>query len=208
MKLVSILKNSLKASPRTPKAPRKNRGVSLLEVMVSSTVSLLAITGAVALMIQGSTVWYKGEGKMLAETQSQRAVRMISGELREAMSVTVDGNGLGVSYRLPVIDSNTGNYTTPAIWDNVTRRIEYLEGNLRVVTGGSARVISHNVILTDPQSTGGASSYVIFAPGTGLIIRKLSVMVATQTSTTRGSYTKSRSRETIYLRNIPELSRG
>ncbi len=194
-------------SYRSKRVGTKN-GFTIIETLVSTTVSFLALTGAVSLLVAGTSTWYKGEGKMLAETQSQRSVRMISGELREAMSVTVDGNGLGVSYRLPVINGSTGNYTTPAIWDNVVRRIEYVSGTIRVVTDGESRILSRNVILTDPQSSGGAAAYVIFAPGSGFIIRKLSVMVATQTATTKGSYTKSRSRETVYLRNIPELSRG
>lgn len=186
---------------------KKTAGVTLVELLVGSTISMLVLYGAVMLMVAGSASWYRGEGKILAETQSQRAVRIISIELREAMSITVDANGLGLNYRLPQKDG-LGNYIVPAIWDNVTRRIELSGTNIRIVENGSPRIICRNVILTDPKSTSGTAPYVIFAPGAGTITRQLTVMVVTQTGTLKGGTTTSRSRETLFLRNIPELLRG
>lgn len=186
---------------------RKTAGATLVELLVGSSISMLVLYGAVMLMVAGSASWYKGEGKILAETQSQRAVRLISSELREAMSITVDANGLGLNYRLPQKDGN-GNYIVPAQWDNVTRRIELSGTNIRILENGNPRVICRNVILTDPKSTSGEAPYVIFAPGAGTITRQLTVMVVTQTGTYRGGTTTSRSRETLFLRNIPELLRG
>lgn len=151
--------------------------------------------------------WYRGEGQIRAETQSQRAVRLITAELREAMSVSVDANGQGVNYRLPAVDAN-GNYVVPATWDNVNRRIA-LEGNvIRLYTGGSERIIARNVITTDPRSVGGIGTYQVFTRGAGTIVRQLNVMVVTRTNEFRTQNATSRSRETIFLRNIPELSRG
>lgn len=186
---------------------RKTRGLTIIETLVSATISILVLYSSVLLMFAGTTSWYKGEGKMLAETQSQRGVRIISQKLREAMAVTVDANGMGVNFRYPQKDGD-GNYITPAVWDNVTRRLEYSDGRILLTEGGSSRVLCGNVILTDPKSTSGTAPYVPFAKGAGAITRQLTVMLATQTNTSRGAYTKSRSRETIYLRNIPELSRG
>lgn len=186
---------------------RKTAGVTLVELLVGSSISMLVLYGAVMLMVAGSASWYKGEGKIQAETQSQRAVRVISAELREAMSITVDANGLGLNYRLPQKDGN-GNYVVPALWDNVTRRIELSGSNIRIVENGSPRTICRNVILTDPKSTTGEAPYVIFAAGAGAITRQLTVMVVTRTGTYKGGTTTSRSRETLFLRNIPELLRG
>ena len=128
----------------------------------------------------------------------------MSAELRQAMSVTVDGNGLGLSYRMPVIDSG-GNYTVPPVWDNVNRRIELNGTNLNIVTGGSTRRIASGVILTDPLSPGGTGSYKVFTPGAGVITRQVTVQLVVRKTTLKQQTKSSRNRETIYLRNIPEL---
>lgn len=178
-----------------------------METLVSATISILVLYSTILILFAGTSTWFKGEGKMVAESASQRGVRIVSMKLREAMSVTVDANGMGLDFRYPAKNGD-GSYVTPAVWDNVARRMHYASGNIYLTEGGNTRILCRNVILTDPRSTSGTAPYVPFAKGAGAITRQLTVMVATQTSTVGGNYTKSRSRETIYLRNIPELSRG
>jgi hypothetical protein len=184
----------------------RRKGATLVEVLTASTISVLVLAGAYAALLSGSWTWLRGSGALDANASAQRAVRKVASELRQAMSVTVDGNGLGLSYRMPVIDGN-GNYTVPPIWDNVTRRIELNGTNLNIVTGGTTKRIASGVILTDPLSSGGTGSYVIFSPGIGTITRQVTVQLVVRKDTLRTKTTTSRNRETVFLRNIPELIR-
>lgn len=184
----------------------KRRGVTLVEVVTGAAMTTLVLFGTTATMIAGMNSWARGQGKIDADSQSQKAMRIISMELRQAMSVTVDANGLGLTYRLPTQDVN-GDYIIPVTWDNVVRRIEHYGGTIRIVTAGSPRTICRNVILTDPNSSGGAASYKIFTPGSGAITRQLIVMIATKTNGAKTENVTGRIRESIYLRNIPSLTK-
>lgn len=185
---------------------RLTRGASLVEVTTASALGVVTIMTAVGLLIMGMASWVRGESRILAESQSQRAVRIIAQELREAMMVAVDSDGAGLTYRLPSRDSS-GTFTVPTTWDGITRRIE-LRGENLVVTGPQGdRVIARNVSRTD-FSRSPAVTYQIFTPGAGAVTRQLVVTVVCQTNSYRTENSVSRTRETIFLRNIPELSRG
>lgn len=184
----------------------KRRGASLVEVVTASTLSVLVLTGAYAALLSGSTTWIKGSGSMDAEATAQRAIRRMATELRQAMSVVVDANGQGVTYRMPVIDAN-GNYTVPPVWDNVTRRIELNGTNLNIVTNGVTRRIASGVRTTDPLSSGGTTPYRIFIPGAGVVTRQVTIQLVVQKTTVKTYTDWSRNRETVFLRNIPELIR-
>lgn len=180
------------------------RGTTLVETTIATGLSTLAILGATLLFTSGSMIWMRGYGRIDAEATTHRAVREVARELREAMKVTVDANGLGLTYRLPLKD-NSGNFTMPVTWDNVTRRIE-LQGTSLVITGGQApHTISKGIILTDPQSPGGAGAYKIFTAGAGSTTRSLTVMLVSSRTADYNKMATARSRETIYLRNIPQL---
>lgn len=185
---------------------RRRRGATLVEVVTAAVFSVMVLTGAFAALLSGSGAWIRGGSSMDAESSAQRAIRRISSELRQAMAVTVDPGGMGVTYRMPVVDAD-GNYTVPPVWDGVTRRIERSGSNLDLVIDGNRRRLASGVILTDPVSTNGASSYQIFTPGAGTITRQVTVQLAIQKNSLKSYQVSSRGRETIFLRNIPDLIR-
>lgn len=182
----------------------KKCGATLVEVTLAAGLSTIVLFGAISTFLSGSVAWVRGQGKMDAESGSQRAVRMISRELREAMMVSVDSDGQGLTYRLPAKESD-GSYTMPLTWDNVTRRIALSGGSVSVTSAGASRRLCTGVITTDPQSSGGTGTYKVFNAGVGAITRSLTVMVVSRQNTDRTSTAVSRSRETIFLRNIPQL---
>jgi hypothetical protein len=188
------------------KHKRLIRGTTLIELLTASMMTVLVVGGSVAVLLYGLTSWARGQGRIMAETDSQKAVRVISQQLREAMVVTVDSNGLGLSYRMPAFDGS-GNYITPAIWDNVNRRMEFSGSKLNIVTGGVPRTVCTGVILTDPQSPGGTGTYKIFTAPAGAVTRQITVQVVTQRNNYKAVKVTSRTRETIFLRNVPELTR-
>jgi hypothetical protein len=199
------------------KSRKRNRrqGATMVELLTASALSVLATFTAVAVMISGLGSWAKGQGRINAEADAQRAVREVSNELREAMAVTVS-SGTAIDYRLPAKDES-GNFVVPATWDGITRRVEWVStgtgiGSVRITAGSSAHVVCRNVILRDPQSSGftpttGGSSYSIFTAGPGTITRQLTIMVATRANGSKDQYVVSRSRETVFLRNIPTLTK-
>lgn len=185
---------------------RRLLGATMIEVLTASFMTVMVVTTAVATMLYGLSSWAKGQGRIYAETDTQKAIRLISMELREAMSVTVDGDGLGLSYRRPRFDSD-GDYITPAEWDGVSRRIELVGSTLRISSDGQFRSICSGVVLTDPLTSGGTGTYRIFQAPAGAITRQITVQVVARRNTYKSMQSYSRSRETIFLRNVPELTK-
>lgn len=185
------------------RAASKRWGATLVEMMTAAVFTVLVLAGAFAALLSGSSAWIRGGGSMNAEATAQRAVRKVAHELRQAMVVTVDADGRGLTYRMPTIDGS-GNYTVPPVWDGVTRRIELSGVNLDIVENGNRRRLASGVILTDPL---GNQTYRIFTAGAGAVTRQITIQVAVRKNTVKNYQVSSRSRETIFLRNIPELIR-
>lgn len=181
----------------------KNRGLTTVELLMASTISAGVLFTSVMLFLFGMAQWSRGEAHIAADSGSQVAVRAIAAELREAMAVTVDSDGLGLSYRLPK-KNGSGDWITPVEWDGVSRRIFYENGEVRI-TGDKNRVLCEHVVLNDPQWDGN-HAYKVFSAGAGSITRQLTIMVVTKTNEYKNEWSTSRSRETIYLRNVPELT--
>ncbi len=185
---------------------RIRRGATMVETVTAASLAGLVSTALIATFLSGMQAWAKGTGKITADLESQSALKRISGELKEAMSVTVDGNGMGLSYRLPRQDEG-GNFVVPPVWDGVNRRIEFNSGRkeLAIVTGSRREIIAENVISKDV--TNGNRDYRIFVPGSGAITRQITVMIVSETYGARREKVASRLRETLFVRNVPVLTR-
>lgn len=184
---------------------RARHGQTLIETVLALAFTVMLIFAAMSTFLMGTSSWYRGQARIEVEQPSQQAVRQIAMTLRGAMSVMVDANGQGLSYRMPQVDAN-GNYIAPAVWDGINRRIELDGSNLNVTADNAATVtICQNVITTDPLSTNN-TPYQIFTPSPGSITRSLTVMVVSQeTTSTAATPVFGRHRETIYFRNVPQL---
>lgn len=184
-------------------ARKKNFGGSLVEVSVAAVVGTMVLGTALTLFIAGAGMWVRGSEMVEAESQSRQAIRVISDQLRQAMVVVVDGNGQGVTYRLPTRNATTGIFNVPAVWDGVNRRMFHQNGNIILQENTATRVICRNVVLQDPQN--GNANYTIFSAPPVALIREVTVQVVTRRTRQGRSYL-GRKRETVYLRNIPKLT--
>ena len=183
---------------------RTRNGVTLVETLVVTLMSTIVIFASLACFLQGVGSWAKGQSNMTVQDQSRRTVRIISDELRESMSVFVDADGMGLTYRKPRLDAE-GNFETPVIWDGVTRRIYCSEGKIYMGPDGDERVICRDVIVTDPKIVGNPA-YKTFVPAAGSITRAVDVKIITSTASgVDANKVISRKRETVFLRNVPEL---
>jgi hypothetical protein len=184
--------------------PRRRRGITVLELLVASSLTVIIVFAAIGALLTTMTSWYRGAGQIAAETSAKQAIRTIASELRPAMEVIVDNDGNGLTYRLPERDAD-GDFQVPPEWDGVTRRIELDVASdppvLRISDGHDWRVIARHVIARDPEWAGG--HYRLFTPGEGTTVRQVTVKVATSTPGAGDERVTSRVRETIYLRNVP-----
>jgi len=174
----------------------------MIEVSVAAVIGTMVLGTALTLFIAGAGMWVHGSEMVEAEGQSRQAIRVITDHLRQAMTVTVDANGQGVTYRLPTRDAS-GVFSAPPVWDGTTRRIFHSSGNIVLQEAGTTRTICRNVILQDPDN--GGANYRIFTTPPTAIFREISVRIVTRRIAQGKSYL-GRKRETVYLRNIPKLT--
>ncbi|MCW5938995.1 MAG: hypothetical protein KF884_04360 [Fimbriimonadaceae bacterium] len=192
------------------KNKRYRRGALLVDAVVAAGISVLAIGGATATFISGSSNWLRGLGRIGAESQSRLGVRMVVNELREAITVTVDANGLGLTFTKPQVDGQ-GNFVMDVhghpVSDGQTRRIFVQNQQLLYQVGSNTRRIGRGIVLIDPYKPGTDKSYRVFTPGQGAITRQLTVLLVTRSVDTEGNNYYGRKRETVFLRNIPDTTR-
>lgn len=177
--------------------------MTLVEATLASVVTAAVLVTSLGVYIVGMMGWYRGEGNINAEMGSHTALRIIANELRQAMNVTVDPNGLGLTYTLPL--QSNGADVVPVKSDGVSRRIELDGTTLNMWANGVSRKLCSNVILTDPLSPGGATAYQIFTPGAGTTTIAVTVMIVTKQPGYTSETLTARNRETIFIRNVPQV---
>ncbi len=175
------------------------RGFSIIEALVASGISMGAIAVTTFIYFSGMGSWAKGQGDIDSMASSQVIVKKVAKELQEAISVDVNASGLRVDYQLPAKDAN-GNYSSPAVSDNVTRSFVVTGGNLIHVNGPDSRILATNMLLKNPVNN------LIFVPFKGdgnVISRRVQITFATEKLGQLHDKRSSCVTETIYLRNIP-----
>lgn len=181
----------------------RKRGRTLVEVLIAAGISSFALVGGVGVFMAGMMSWLKGVGSMDSITKSQSSVRLMSQQLREAMSVTISGDGNTVTYQLPQKDES-GSYVIPMTADTTNRQFVVSNGTLSQVTGNTTRTLSTNVLSTDPATN---QTYKVFTANGGTVTRQVVIQLVTSKQGYRNNWTPSRSRESVYLRNVPQLTR-
>lgn len=182
---------------------RRKRGATLLEVVTGASLSAFTLVGGVACFIAGMMSWLKGVGAMDSISKSQDSVKLMSQQLREAMTVSISTDSYTVTYSLPKKDES-GSYILPLVTDGVTRQFSVSNGNLTQTIGSTTRTVTKNVLTTDPATN---STYSVFTANNGDITRQVIITLVTSKQGFRNNWTPSRSRESVFLRNVPQLSR-
>ncbi len=195
---------------RTALRTRRLRGATLTEVMVASVISSFVILGSLMTYVSGIQSWTRGMERMDVEGDSSGTVRLIADALREAMIVTVDANGLGLTYFVPERNPD-GTFRTDGrgqpVSDGIARRVFHQSGQIRFQDPEGIRIVATNVILTDPHTAGGNGAYRIFTPNAGAMVRQITVMVVTRRRSADLTFKHGRKRETIFLRNVADTTR-
>lgn len=182
---------------------RRSRGTTLAEVVIAAGISSVVLFAGVGTFLIGMRSWIKGEANIEAASSSQRAVRNVSNELREAMSISVNTSGTKVDYTLPRREID-GTFTNPVVTDGIARSIERSGTDLILRRAGVARTIARDVLARRPGET---SDYRLFTVPAGSVSRSLTIEIWASKGGVRAEQIVERSRETLFLRNVPQLSR-
>lgn len=98
------------------------RGFTLLETLTATSLFSIMLLGGVTLMLNGVSSYERDITRTSAEADVGRAIRVISEQLRQAVTVTVDSGGQGLTYTLPARQSD-GSLVVPITSDGISRRI-------------------------------------------------------------------------------------
>lgn len=178
--------------------------MTLIESITGASITAMTLVGGVACFVSGMMSWTKGAATIDAMSKSQNAVKMMSQQLREAYKVTVSSDGKQVTFQLPSKNPD-GSYVIPMVSDNVNRVFKVNTSNELVLTqGDSTIVISKNILATDPATN---AAYRVFTANDGSVSRQLVIQLVTTRQGFRNNWEPNRTRESVYLRNIPQLSR-
>jgi hypothetical protein len=201
----------------------RRSGFTLVEVVVGSIISFIVLSSAVALFLGVIGAWARGESMMDGDNDTRQIVRIASDELREAMWVSIDADGMGITYRKPRKDGS-GDFEIPVVWDGIDRRMELNGADLEIDDGGSVRTIGRNVLSVDPfrlgthvldskryvedplSPTAAPPAYRIFeGPATGLISEVTVTIVTGSRGGQAAESVRAKKRERVVLRNVPQL---
>jgi hypothetical protein len=93
---------------------RRRRGVTVLEVLLGSSISLLLLSGLVGMTRVAALSWYQTDAEVSSKQVLSLATARMAPSIRAAMRVNIAGSGSNkVSVVLPRIDTATGTYKTP-----------------------------------------------------------------------------------------------
>ncbi|MDI9638807.1 prepilin-type N-terminal cleavage/methylation domain-containing protein [Kamptonema cortianum] len=133
----------------------KNRGFSLVEVMVS--VSLFGLLGIGLLeLFSGSLRFFaKTSSEVEIANENANAMRYVTAKLRPAMSIQIQNNGNKIVYWLPQLNTLPNPLTgereisIPVTSDGVARSFTITNG--RLIDDETGKVVARNISATDPD---------------------------------------------------------
>jgi hypothetical protein len=176
--------------------------------MVGTGLSAIVLTGSLATLYAGSKTWVRGQGQIEVDLAGSQAMRRLSVELREAMAVSVASDGLSLTYRT-MRRNPDGSFKSPPEWDGVSRRARVVSTSgskfkVEIGVAGQESGLTSQLILIDPLDAN--RSYKVFQAGAGTITRQLTIQLVTRVDGPEGEPLYYRTREAIYLRNIPMIT--
>jgi Tfp pilus assembly protein PilW len=180
-------------------------------------VELLTGMGVMALLVLGSLSLFAGSLRSLQRTtndvtmtdQNARAVRKISENLRQAVSVTISNSGKTLTYSLPAMTASADPVTgekevvVPVTSDGLNRTYSVDFGAKTLTDSNTGKVIVRNVwnVDTDSNSTLYNLAYAPFELTKVGTRQALTINLITRDNTS-GQVRTTRMKTTILLRNM------
>jgi hypothetical protein len=93
---------------------RRRRGITVLEVVLGTSISLLLLSGVVGMTRVAALSWYQTDAEVSSKQALALAAARMAPSIRAALRVNVANSGTNkVTVVLPKIDTATGLYKTP-----------------------------------------------------------------------------------------------
>lgn len=184
----------------------KNRGFSLVEMMVS--VSLFGLLGVGLLELYSGSLRFfaKTSSEVALANENSNAMRYVTSQLRPAISIQIQNNGNKIVYSLPqrtiLPNPLTGERENviPVVSDGVVRSFTVTNG--RLVDDVTGKVLARNISPVDPDPQ--SSQYnKIYAPFQLTTIGSRKAVTVTLISARKTSQfdKNTRMKDTVILRN-------
>lgn len=118
------------------------RGFTALETIISISIFTILAMGGVSLMVAAAASWNREIAQSEVNSDTSRGLKAIAQELRPALSVSIDGDGQGISYRLPRRDTQ-GHIIIPVSAESTVYRIyRSQDGSSLMRTGRTRPLVS------------------------------------------------------------------
>ena len=188
---------------------KKNRGISLVEVVMGSGLMMLVTLGSMTLMASGLKSLTKTSTDVTLSDKNALGVRWVCEYARQSMGATISNSGSQVNFSLPAMSSKadpvTGEkeFVYPLNSDGQVRgfKVDFAAGTMTDLHMN--KVIVKNIAATDPdpKSSNYGKNYQPFS-FTMVGPRKAIVIQLITKDKVSGIVRYTRMKNTIVLRNI------
>lgn len=186
---------------------RKQRGLTLAELIIASALIILTLIGVLALMISGLRSFERTTSDINLTQPNAQAMRRISETLRQALSITISSDGSQINYVLPKVSASPDPYTGekelvyPLTPDGIQRSFQVKNRNLVSLPDNRKLLSGINPIDPHSSSTQYQQSYRPFQRTTIGAKNAISINLITS-ETVNGKIRFTRMKSTVLVQNI------
>ena len=173
-------------------------GLTLVELMVTSAITIIIIGTATMLVSTGGRMYNTGWTQTVATIDTSLAAQRMEREIREAAYVTLSTDGTKLTYYSPQTDSS-GNYLVPMIASTTAKYFQVTNGSL--YWSDKQQPLLTNIQATDPTTSSSYTPFTNVYPGT--ILRGVKILICVRKTTPTGN-DNSRISTTVYVRNLAQ----
>lgn len=134
-----------------PSRLRSQHGFTVIETVISISIFTLLAMGGVSMMVAAAASWNREIAQSGVNTDTSRGLKIIARELRPALTVSIDANGQGITYRLPRRDT-LGHIIVPVSAENTVYRIYRSQDGSSLLRTGRTRPLVTG--LPDQEDSG------------------------------------------------------
>ncbi len=139
----------------------RKQGFTFVETMLAVAIISIVMLGSVALMMGSTRNTDKSQTQNKVNTDVALAVEKVSALLDEARSITIDANGLGITYYYPAAAGSAVYTASATATDTVQHRLYVSNGQLLCSDNVNVPILL-NVPAKDPVS---GAALVMFSSG-------------------------------------------
>lgn len=161
---------------------RQRSGMSLAELLTVMGIMSLIVTGTTSMLIHSSRSSDRTQTQNEVDNDVALAAEQVTQSLLEARTITIDADGMGITYYYPELSEDGTQYTSNATaTDAVSHRLFVSNG--RLCSSDSIRPILTNIPPKDPETN---ATLTVFTSGVSnrFIIIRLAMSKTTTSNST------------------------